>query len=175
MPKGSDSCIIAIGLSRRVNGVRDSLALGYFSTKYTANNWTPFSAYIQYDTAAAPDSFNILIISSAVESPTAGTVLYVDELTLDYSLGIDQTDPSADIVFYQDKENKEIILFFTFPSFRQTSICMYNLMGQKIAEIPPGLIQKERISLSYSAFPRGFYILDIIHDNNRVTWKFLFH
>jgi len=40
-----------------------------------------------------PDTFNILAISSADYSPTAGTVLYVDNISLDYTAGINREDP----------------------------------------------------------------------------------
>ena len=173
MPQGNDSCIIAIGLSRSVKGVRDSLALGYFSAKNAAPGWTPFSALIEYDTAAAPDSFNILIIASAVASPTAGTTLWVDQLSLGYSTGMDSKDPAAGIDIFQDRDNREIGLFFDFPAPQNTFIRIYNMTGQQVAGSPPAMIRKRSVSFDYSGFPDGYYILVIVHNTMRFTRKFI--
>ena len=120
MPYGGDSCVFAIGLSRWVHGTRDSLALGYYSTTIWYDHWTPFSAWIKYDTAAPPDTFNILIIASAVGSPNEGTTLYIDNLYLDYTTGFNEKDPAAGIDIYQDKVKKEVLAYLDFPSPQST-------------------------------------------------------
>ena len=174
LPNGADSCVIAIGLSRWAYGKRDSLALGYFATTKTVNSWTPFSAWIKYDSAVPPDTFNILIISSAVGSPSEGTILYVDHLTLDYSLGVNESDPATGIEIYQDKGNLELLVFFDFISPQYTFLRLYNLMGEKVGEINPGRIKNERFSFNYRDLPESCYILEIVHDNKKFCRKFLF-
>jgi hypothetical protein len=113
------------------------------------------------------------MISSAVQSPTAGTTLFVDQLSLDYSLGIDSEDPAAGIVFFQNKADQEIILFFDFPKPQNTFIRMYDMMGQKVTELPSELIQKRSVSVGYSGLPKGCYILVVVHDKLRFSRKFL--
>jgi hypothetical protein len=173
-PAGGDSCGIAIGLSRTVNGKRDSLAYGTFTENSRVDVWTPFSAWIQYDTAAAPDSFNILIVGSAVEEPTAGTILFVDALSLDYSTGIDDEDAEVGIDVYNDKATKELLVYIDFPGMETTRLCLYDMMGRRRIEMNPGKCRKDLFRLDYSSFERGVYILEVLHDGKRFSRKFLF-
>ena len=174
-PQGGDSCVIGIGLTRMNGGVRDSIGAGYYSTHDTVNAWTPFSAWIDYDTVAVPDTFNILVMSSAVEVPTPGTILYVDDLFLDYTVGRDEDDPSTGIRVYQDKEVGELIVFFDFIYPQITSISLYNMTGQNMVEYPSKTIEKDRVTFNYSGFRSGIYILEVIHNNNRFIRKFFFN
>ena len=53
--------------------------------------------FIDYISTTAPDSMNIIALSTAQEVMTPGTILYVDDLYLDYTVGFDKKDPSAGI------------------------------------------------------------------------------
>ncbi len=118
---------------------------------------------------------NILAISSATENPTAGTILYVDGLYLDYTTGMNEEDPIAGIDVYQDRELRELLLLFDFPKPQITSLRLYNIMGQKVMEIPSRLIGKDRVKFSYIDVKPGLYILEIIHNNKRFCRKFIFN
>ena len=174
-PKGGDSCAIGIGLTKWVSGARDTIGFGVFSTHDTITSWTPFSAWIDYSTTTTPDTMNILAISSATENPTAGTILYVDGLYLDYTTGMNEEDPAAGIVVYQDRELRELLLFLDFPRPQATSLQLYNIMGQKVMEIPSRLIGKDRVKFSYMDVIPGLYILEIVHNNKRFCRKFIFN
>jgi len=172
-PKGGDSCAIGIGLTKWANGARDSIGIGSFSTHDTITSWTPFTAWIDYKTVTIPDTMNILAISSAMYTPTAGTILYVDDLYLDYTTGLSEEDPGQGIEIYQDREFHELFVFFDFPASRQTSLRLYNMMGMKVLEIPSRLIDKERVKFNYADINPGLYILEIIHNNKRFCRKFI--
>ena len=174
-PKGGDSCVIGIGLTKWNNGARDTIGIGVFSTHDTIASWTPFSAWIDYSTTTTPDTMNILAISSATQNPTAGTILFVDDLYLDFTTNMNEQDPAAGIEVYQDKELREVLLFFDFPGPQATSLRLYNIMGQKIMEIPTRLIDKDREKFSYMTFRPGLYILEIVHNNKRFCRKFIFN
>jgi hypothetical protein len=174
-PKGGDSCAIGIGLSKWVSGARDTIGFGFFSDHDTITTWTPFSAWIDYSTVTTPDTMNILAISSAMENPTAGTILYVDGLYLDYTTAVNEEDPASGIDVYQDRELREVLLFLDFPRPQATSFRLYNMMGQKVIEIPLRFIGKDRVKLSYMDFTPGLYILEIIHNNKRFCRKFIFN
>jgi hypothetical protein len=120
-----------------------------------------------------PDTMNILAISSATLSPTAGTVLFLDDLYLDYTTGIKGEDPSAGIDFYQDSEQKEWLVFFDFPESRSTHVLLYNLMGQVVQEAPPSMRMRDKVTFSYGGLGSGIYIIQVIHDNQKVIRKFI--
>jgi hypothetical protein len=172
-PKGGDSCAIGIGLTKWVNGKRDTIGYGYFSSPDTITSWTFFSAWINYDTVATPDTMNILAISSATLTPTAGTILYVDDLQLDYTTNVNDEDPGKGIETYLDKELRELLVFFDFPVPRSTSLRLYNMMGKEVYEIPSYLIGKEPVKIEYRDFNPGLYILEIVHNNKRFCRKFI--
>jgi hypothetical protein len=172
-PKGGDSCVIGIGLTKWNNGVRDSVGIGAFSTHDTVNVWTPFSAWIDYVLSEAPDTFNILAISSANSTPTAGSVLYVDNIYLDYTLGINREDPAAGIDIYQDREEQQILVYFDFEKPEATEIQLFNMTGQVVVKLPVETLMKDRRILKYKGFSTGVYILEILHEGKKYCKKFL--
>lgn len=172
-PQGGDSCVIGITLYKSVGNVVDTIGYGYFSTHSTVSDWTPFSAWINYDTVATPDTMNIAAISSAQDTATAGTILYVDHFILDYTVGIDTKNPEAGIKIYQDRETKRILLFFDFNTPQQTSVALYNMSGQIVKTAQTAFIEKQKQIISYDDLSKGIYLLEIIHDNQKMTKKFI--
>jgi hypothetical protein len=172
-PQGGDSCLIGIALYKTIGNVTDTIGYAYFSTHNTVNDWTPFSAWINYDTVATPDTMNIIALSSAQDTATAGTILYVDNITLDYTLGVEHQDPQAGIKTYQDRETKRILLFFDFDNPQQTSVALYNMSGQIVKANQTGLVRKQKLEISYRDFNQGIYVLEVIHNNQKMTKKFI--
>ena len=171
-PKGGDSCTIGIGLTKWNNGVRDSVGLGEFSTHDTVNVWTPFYAWIDYVLTEQPDTFNILAISSADSVATAGTVLFVDDISLDYTEGLDQRNPAAGIDIYQDREEQQFLVYFTFESPETTEIQLFNMTGQKVAQTSPETLKKERRIIHYKGLSSGIYVMEILHGGKKYCKKF---
>jgi hypothetical protein len=153
--------------------VRDTVGYGYFSTFDTAAEWTQFSIWIDYDTVAAPDSMNIIAFSSAMEAPTPGSVLYVDNFYLDYTVGVPDENATGGIDVYQDRESRMLYLFFMFETPEMTKVSLYNMMGQRVAGLVPETLTTGRRSIGYGSLPGGVYILEVIHDNKRFIRKFI--
>jgi len=171
-PKGGDSCVIGVGFTKWNNGTRDSIGIGAFSTHDTINTWTPFSAWVNYVLDEQPDTFNILAMSSAESTPTAGSVLFVDNLYLDYTVGINHEDPAAGIDTYQDREEQQILVYFDFVKPESTSVRFFNMTGQVISETPVESMMKGRRILNYKEVPSGIYVLEIIHGGKSFSKKF---
>jgi hypothetical protein len=171
-PKGGDSCAIGIGLTKWKNGTRDSVGIGAFSTHDTINVWTPFYAWINYVLDEQPDTFNILAISSADSTGTAGTVLFVDNISLDYSVGIDHEDPAAGINIYQDREEQQILVYFDFEKPEVTEIQFFNMTGQLVTKTPVENLMKDLRIIKYRGSPSGIYVLEILHGGKKFCKKF---
>ena len=171
-PKGGDSCAIGVGFTKWNNGTRDSVGIGAFSTHDTVNVWTPFYAWINYILTEQPDTFNILALSSAVNSPTAGTVLYIDDISLDYTTGINREDPSAGLDIYQDREEHQILVYFDFEKPEATEIQLFNMTGQVVTDTPAETLVKGRRILNYKGFTTGIYVLEILHEGKKYCKKF---
>ncbi|MEI7727689.1 MAG: hypothetical protein WCK09_21460 [Bacteroidota bacterium] len=171
-PKGGDSCVIGIGLTKTTAGVQDTVGLGAFSTKDTISDWAPFSAWIDYISATAPDSMNIVALSTAQEVMTVGTILYVDDLYLDYTVGFDKKDPAAGVRIYNDRETRRLMVFFDFPMEQSTSLKLINMRGETVHAILPESIKKGRQIIPYENLTRGIYLLQILHGGMVMTKKF---
>jgi hypothetical protein len=171
-PKGDDSCAIGVGFTKWNNGTRDSVGIGVFSTHDTVNVWTPFYAWIDYIKNEQPDTFNILALSSAENSPTAGTTLLVDNLSFDYTVGMNHEDPAAGINIYQDREEKQILVYFDFEKAESTEIQFFNMTGQSVSKTPVETLTKDRKILNYNGYPAGIYVLEILHEGEKYCKKF---
>ncbi len=172
LPKGGDSCVIGIGLTKTTGGIQDTVGFGAFSTKDTIADWAPFSAWISYLNTTAPDSMNIIALSTAQEVMTIGTTLYIDDLYLDYTVGFDKKDPSAGIRVYNDRETKRLMVFFDFPAVQNCSLRLISMRGETIRKVGTELMSKDRKILPYENLPTGIYLLEVIHDNMVMTKKY---
>jgi len=172
IPKGGDSCLIGIGLFRTVGGVRDSIGFGYFSTKDTVNDWTPFSAWIDYMNSDMPDTMNIIAMSTGQETMTPGTVLFVDNFFPDYTVGTKENESQDVIQTYNDRETKRLIIFLNNEITEFTRINLYDMTGRLLTTLQSEQVKGDRRIVDYQSFPRGIYLLEILHGNQRYVKKF---
>jgi hypothetical protein len=86
-PALGDSCIIGIGLSKWNGSSRDTIAYSYLTIGGLNTNWQEFALPIEYLIQAEPDTMNIIFFSSNLltGSPTTGSKLWVDDLSLFFS------------------------------------------------------------------------------------------
>ncbi len=176
LPQGGDSCVLAMLLYKNQSGTRDTIGGTFFSSKVTVPDWTPFSVWIEYTLAEEPDSMNIFAVSTAQETGMhPGTTLYLDNLSLDYSVSVNRHELNNEIDVYQDKETNRLIVFYDFNEPQLTSMNLYNMSGKKVEGSPTGMIQKERKVISYGSFSRGIYLLEILHDGKKFCKKFFFN
>lgn len=171
-PVGGDTCAIGIGLLKWMGTQRDTIGFGVFSARDTVPDWAPFSAWIDYDTLLQPDTMNILAISSALETPTEGTVLYIDNFYLDYTVSVDETDPAAGIDIYNDKTTHRLLVFTDFPTPQPVAVSLYDMTGRKLFMENQGSVKQGRVVIPYNSYPAGIYILEILHANLKFTRKF---
>lgn len=171
-PKGGDSCAIGIGLFRTYDSIPVEIGLGHFSTSDSVPDWTFFSARIDYDSLVQPDTMNIIVLSSAMQSPTPGTVLFVDDLSLDYSVGTNPADPASGIHSYNDLETGRLLVFLDFQHQEETRVTLYNIMGKPLVMLPEERIRSGKREIIYTGFTQGIYILEVEHDGKRVVKKY---
>jgi len=165
LPKGGDSCLVGIGLFKTENGVRDSIAYGQFSTKDTVPDWTPFSIWIDYDTLTTPDTMNIFALSTAQEVISEpGTVLYLDELFFDYTVGYNPAGPAEGISLYHDRETLRLLVFFNFHFPEDCSVTLYDLRGAALRKESALEVTNSRIVLPLNDLPPGVFLIAITHN-----------
>ncbi|MEI7491188.1 MAG: PCMD domain-containing protein [Bacteroidota bacterium] len=172
-PTGGDSCTVGILLYKTTAGVRDTIGGGLFSAKVATTDWTHFSAYINYTTPTIPDTMNIMAISSAQTDMHAGTALWVDDLSLDYTVGVDRQDPAAGISVYHDKETGRLIVFCEFTREQSVNARLYDMTGREVYSLNPVSVANSRIIIPCNGFGRGVYVLVVQHDGMIFTKKIL--
>jgi len=172
LPKGGDSTVVGIGLYRTTAGIRDTIAHGEFTTKDTVSDWTPFSAWIDYDTIVNPDTMQVYAFSTAQQTLTPGTVLYIDDVFLDYTTGFNEKDPGTGIKVYNDRGEKRLMVFFDFPDLRQVSTHLFDMKGSEVIATTAETLQKSRQIFPYEDFKSGIYILEILNGDRKFTKKY---
>jgi hypothetical protein len=172
-PVGGDSCVVGIVLYKTTGGVQDTIAGGYFSTKDTINDWTHFSAWIEYDTVMNPDTMNIMALSSAQDPMHPGTALWLDDIYLDYTVGYNESDPGAGIAVYQDRETERLIISCEFPAEQRVTAKLYDMTGKAVSACGPSTVRNGRLVIPYGGVSQGIYILAVQHDGQTYTRKFL--
>jgi hypothetical protein len=174
IPKGGDSTLVGIGLFKTTAGITDTVASGVFTTKTAAPDWTPFYVWISYQSDVQPDTMNIIALSTAQASfPTPGTLLYLDELSLDYTTGVNGNEPPSGINVYNDRETRRLILYYDFPEPENTIVFLYNSIGQKIFSSSEGNITTGRSFIPYMNARGGLYILEVIHSGKKFFRKYI--
>lgn len=173
LPVGGDSCVAGIVLYKTINGVSDTIAGGFFTTKETITDWTHFSAWIQYDTLLTPDTMNIVVLSSAQTDLHPNTTLYIDDLYLDYTVGFNEQNPASGISVYQDKETRRLIVFCEFPKEQNVVSRLYDMNGRQVSSNGPAIISNGRMVIPYGDLRQGVYILAVQHDGKTYSKKFL--
>lgn len=171
-PVGGDSCGIGILLFKTTAGIKDTVAIGFFSSKINVPDWTPFSAWINYLITADPDTMNILAMSTAQYELNNGTVLYVDDLSLDYTLGINDNSRTDDISVYQDKETRRLLVFTSPLEAGQASLMLFDLTGQNVSMINESESSRGKTVISYDKLKQGIYILEVLQGHRKYCQKF---
>lgn len=172
LPKGGDSCIIGIGLFKTIAGIQDTIAHGEFTTKDTVTDWTPFSAWIDYDTLLTPDTMQVYAFSTAQETLTPGTVLFIDDVAVDYITSTATPDPAQGIRSYYDRETGRILLFFDFPTPRSVAVSLYDMTGNRIFTLDQEVIGSGRRIVPVQQVGEGIFLLHVVHDGQRLTRKY---
>lgn len=98
-PASGDNAEIRVTLWRRNAGVREDVGEGILYPNTTVSSFAAFSVPIAYTSANAPDSGQVLLISTNTNSIKIGSVLIVDDLSFlscaGFSVALAATDESA--------------------------------------------------------------------------------
>lgn len=86
-PKGNDRCVMNIEIREKSNekNTKPPLGSGQFTSAKEVSEWTYFEVPVEYTSDESRGFMNISILSSDTASMTQGSVLWVDQLALEYS------------------------------------------------------------------------------------------
>lgn len=96
-PKPNDFCqFFVLFYKTDTLGQRDTIGTGYFSVNDTVDVWSPFEADIYFVSPQEPDTMNIIFIASYIDNPIAGSTLYIDSVSFDFSTGIEHPETNTE-------------------------------------------------------------------------------
>ncbi len=162
-----DTMVIAVFLTRWNGTTRDTLGYGGAMTNQTVANYTTFNQPIQYDIPnQIPDTFNIVIVSSAGYSPQVNSTLFVDNLSFIASSG--EVIPLGSLLqkVYPNPSTGKFTL--TLGDEENYNVRVYNLIGQIVWEAT-NVFGKVEINLE--GMPKGLYMIETDNGSFRKTHK----
>jgi len=165
----SDNMSITLTITKWVTGTgRQTLFSNTFSSTAgaTITTYQLFSMPITYSpSTAVPDSFNIIIKSSA-SSAQRGSKVWVDDLAFTSPNGIEEPVEFTPQVM-PNPANENLFVKLNGEEFE---ISVYNLSGQRILS---ERTNEKFATLNISQVPQGIYIVNVIGANYRSTSKII--
>lgn len=165
-PSGSDTAFIGVGFSSATTAF-DTIGSGYMEEINTVSAWTPFNIPITWTTTDAPDSMNIVIMSSTAAQNVAhvGSTLYVDSLWFDYTPVTnvkESTTRENTVEIYPNPASNQLTIDFGTVS-KSVQLAVYNTLGTKVM----GCSYKDipgQVNLNTSSLQGGVYLVKIQSD-----------
>lgn len=148
---------------------RDTLTQAAFATNQQVSTYEAFSIDLDYTpSTATPDSFNIIMISSAGSAPQLGTMLFVDDLSFEYNnVGIGETENSIFSVYPNPSTGN---VHISIDSNEPSQVSVYNSLGQLVNHTEN--VQRWHI-MDLSGNSNGIYFIEVRNGNETYTKKLM--
>ena len=176
IPAGNDTGLAGIGLSKW-NGSHVVIGLGMMQVFNNTTSYTLAEIPIEYYSSETPDTIMISFVSSFNSNPTAGTMLFIDDISLDYPTGVKEITSNTPETFlltaYPNPFNPSTTIRYQIPEMSFVTIKVYDVLGNEIATI----VNEEKTIGSYevefdaSELTSGIYFYQLKADNYIETKK----
>lgn len=159
------------GYFKYVAGGNQFLGIEYFdkdfqliTSGYQPTSLNPDYQLIQYGSLSPHNtSFLRIILSSPKETTSEG---YWDDITINYVLSIDDNNGYYDFYLknYPNPFATSTIINYSIPSQCYISLGIFDLFGNKIADIENGIVDKGEHSINFEAneLSTGMYIIKLL-------------
>lgn len=160
-PASADICFIGILLLKDLgSGIYDTIGDGNFQTDQTFLSWTPFDITINYNSPDIPTHMNIIILPSDFDNPQPGSILYIDNLSLENSISIDEVNNNQFIYASIDPNNGK--LYVQAQNEPIQSIQVIDAQGRIISQVEN---IDSQVWASDFVLSQGLYIINAITEN----------
>jgi hypothetical protein len=170
LPPEDDSASVTVFLSKWDNGTSTVVGGGNLLLTQSASSYTLASIPMDYQSAATPDSVHIMITSGTGRSITVGTVLTIDDLSLDIPTAAQAPQRFADLSVFPNPTNTGL---FTLQASQNAevlaaSLLVTDLAGRVVLREAGGPVRSQRI-VDLRQQPAGLYSLRLLTKNGPVT------
>ncbi len=178
---GNDSALAGVILSKWNGAYSTIVGTGILYISSKTPTYTEAEIPISYSSSANPDTIHFSFISSCNENPTAGTLFYVDDISLDSGPAVTDDHNQSSICFVLDQNypnpfNPTTTINYSIPEVGNVEIKVYDVLGNEAAT----LVNEEKAPGNYTAilnassFASGVYIYTLRTNNFVQTKKMLF-
>ena len=168
-PQPNDSALIGVFMLKHnsSSGITDTIGIGAFYESGSINIYTKFEAEIEYYTSETPDSMNIIVMPSDKDNPIIGSILYIDNLSFNYTTNSINIESEHNISVHPNPSSG---IFNIIKPKDLSEIRVSNLIGEVVYTCST---KESEASLSLSGCQRGIYILELFNNKERIIEKIL--
>ena len=155
-PQEADSGMAAIILTRwnADNSTRDTVGEGVLMVASEVTEWTEFEVGINYMINEDPDTMNVIIMSSGIMEGYEGSLMLVDDLSLELNAGLTyDLMPETEVNIYPNPA-KDFALFEFAKVPDDGLLKIFNAKGQLIKSYK---INTNQLELNTSNYKQGTY------------------
>ncbi len=168
---GDTAAVVALFTKHNTSGGNDTIGIGFFMDGTTVTSWTAFDAPVYWFNLENPDTMNIIVACTSSLSGVAGSVMYVDDMVLDYSTGITDALMAERPNVYLNSIAGTVEIFLDLESSKEVSVNMYNLNGQKVRSAYYGATSLLNKSIGVNGLKTGMYFVEILSGTERIVQK----
>lgn len=167
-PVEGDSTALGMVLYKWNGDTRDTLGGAALTIEEEVSEWTQFEAFVEYSIWDVPDTMNVIASSTAIEEDTPdGSVLYLDELTLNYGpTSIIEPNLQADFRVYPQSYTQQFRIHLESDKMIKAVIQVFNLKGQLLKTKKHKFYHSDAY-VDYSSLPAGIFIIRVITEQGR--------
>lgn len=164
-PVDNDSATVLIYCFRHPEGTDiDTIGVGFGFLQASAD-WASFSVDMQYLNNHAPDTFNVLIMSTAsfdIENMPIGSKLYVDDIAIETTVGMHEIGKQTFVNAYPNPAYDQITIEVE-KAKKGNLIQVFDMNGRLVETMH---FDEQKVTLNTSQLPTGTYSYRITNSEN---------
>jgi len=167
-PQETDKGMAAIILTRwnAETSVRDTVGEGVLLAESEISDWTGFEVPVEYNLAGDPDTMNIVLMSSDFMDGFDGSLMYVDDLSLELFAGITyDLMPDFRVGIYPNPAG-EIVIFELAEVPSDPVLKIFDSKGTIVGSVVP---KEQKVECNISALESGTYYYELFIGMKRLN------
>lgn len=162
-PVGGDTCgMVAVFTKHNNAGGTDTIGFAFYESNSSVSTWTPFEAEVYWTSIENPDTVRIIIGSSiSLNNSVAGSVMYVDDLALDFSSGVSEPLMAEQSNIYYNPVTASVEVHLGLEKAADLNVRIYNISGQLLLANSYGSAPQFNTEISLGNLPDGMYFVEL--------------